>query len=79
MVKWTTIKTELLLQSEKSKIVEIVEEGERITEDNNNAKTFKKHFETCATKLSLNLPTGQDTASIMPLGPEWSFQLRWRL
>ena len=32
-LKWKAIKTELLLHSEKDKIVEIIEEGVKITED----------------------------------------------
>ena len=50
-----------------------MEEGVKITEDTKIAKTFNKHFETCATKLTVGLPTGHDTASIMPLGQEWGF------
>ena len=74
-LKWKAIKTELLLQSDRNKIKEIVNEGEKITEDVNLAKTFKNHFETCATKLTEGLPVGHDTSTVMPLGQEWGFNL----
>ena len=73
-LKWKAIKTELLLQSDKNKITEIISEGVKVTEDRSLAKAFKNHFETCATKLTEGLPSGHDTATVMPLGPEWSFQ-----
>ena len=73
-LKWKAIKSELMLQSEKSKIANVINNGENVTEDIAIARTFKTHFETCATKLTLGLPTGHDTSTVMPLGQEWSFQ-----
>jgi hypothetical protein len=73
-LKWKAIKTGLLLQNDMTKITEVNYEGQKITNGVNIAKTFKTHFETCATKLAEGLPTGQDTSSIMPLGTKWGFK-----
>ena len=48
-LKWKAIKSELMLQSEKSKIANVINNGENVTEDIAIARTFKTHFETCAT------------------------------
>jgi len=72
-LKWKAIKTGLLLQTESSKINEINCEGIKIVQDEQIARTFKKHFETCASKLAEGLPLGRDTSEIMPTGENWSF------
>jgi len=56
-LKWKAIKTGLLLQAESSKINEINCEGIKIVQDEQIARTFKKHFETCAKNLLMRYPT----------------------
>lgn len=72
--KWSVIKSSLLLQTESKKIVELNSAGTKIKSDIEIAKTFKTHFETCASKLAEGLPVGQDTASIIPKGAKWGFK-----
>ena len=71
--KWKVIKEGLLLEKEKQKINEIVDNNKRITKSEEIASSFKRHFETCAIKLAENLPQGCDTSHVMPQGEEWSF------
>ena len=72
--KWSVIKSSLFLQTESKKILEVNSAGTSVKSDIEIAKTFKTHFETCASKLAEGLPIGQDTASIIPKGAKWGFK-----
>ena len=72
--KWSVIKSSLFLQTESKKILEVNSAGTSVKSDIEIAKTFKTHFETCASKLAEGLPIGQDTATIIPKGAKWGFK-----
>jgi len=71
--KWKVIKKGLLLESEKGDIDEVCDKGNFLRLDEDIAKAFKTHFETCATKLTEGLPRGADTSVAAPLGNSWHF------
>ncbi len=71
--KWKVINESLLLQKPKDNITEINNNGTIVDNDVSIASAFKTHFETCAGKLSENLPEGIDTSTKMQQGAEWGF------
>ena len=73
-LKWKVIKQGLLLEPEKTRIEEICINGIFHKTDDNIAKAFKDHFETCAINLTEGLPQGVDTSVSMPQGEPWSFE-----
>ncbi len=72
--KWKVLKEKLMLQKSSEKIKEICVNGSFLTDENDIAKAFKEHFETCATKLSEGLPEGEDTSAAMEQGDEWHLE-----
>jgi hypothetical protein len=50
--KWKVLKEELKINSIKERITSINSNGQIITDKIEIAKTFKNHFQTCATKLA---------------------------
>ncbi len=72
--KWEILKKELHITKEKELIKEIISSDRRISSNKLIAKSFKNHFETCATTLADSLPDGELNLDHIPQGQEWTFQ-----
>jgi hypothetical protein len=77
-LKWKVIKQGLLLEKERVKIDEICSNGNFTNNNDEIARAFKNHFETCATELTRGIPEGDDTSVLMPQGDAWSTLMKMK-
>jgi len=52
--KWKVIKKELLIEKDNKSIVELTINGNKVTDGQTIANSFKDHFKNCATELAKN-------------------------
>ncbi len=72
--KWRVLKDELKLSHDKDSIDKINVDGIVITDKERIAKSFKKHFETCATKLANNVTNSGECEILINQKQEWGFK-----
>jgi len=72
--KWRTLKDELKIASSKDEVEKLVVNNLNIENKADIAKSFEKHFETCARRLAENVPDHGECEILIEQKPEWSFQ-----
>ncbi len=73
--KWKVLKEELKIDNIKESITSINSNGQIITDKIEIAKTFKNHFQTCATKLAQGIQEQGDCEILCEQQPEWGFKI----
>ena len=70
--KWRVLKEELKLKTAKDKI-DVINDNGLITDKTKIAESFKKHFESCATKLAQTVRDTGECEILTEQQPEWGF------
>jgi len=71
--KWRTLKQEMKMNEERHEISTITSAGNTITNRDEIAKEFKKHFETCANALAANVPNAGECEVLIDQQEQWGF------
>jgi hypothetical protein len=72
--KWKVFKEELKMSTVKEQITAINDNGVILTNKNDLAKSFKNHFQTCATKLAQGIQDQGECEILCEQQPKWGFK-----